>query len=529
MGLLQNIDLLSVSVVLAGIVILGFTVYFNNRKSITNTSFLYLAIFISAWSALNYASYKVFDAGQIIWILRGVVFSAIWFAFFIFTFFYVFPKEKINFPKWYKYLLVPIVVVVSFLTFTPLVFEQIDTLSATGGALTVTNGPAIFVFGILVFFLDGGAFLLLLVKTIKATKEERKPYRTILYGVIITLSLLLTFNFIFPAFLNNPNIIPYGAFFVFPFVALAAYATYKQKLLNLSNILYGLLAFFIPLILAVEFVFVSNVSLMVIIGTAFIISLVVGIKFIRDIFKLEELAGELSVSNKKQEDLLHVMNHDVKKPLARDISIFANILDGTYGAIPSEMKGIVEEGLKLTRADTQGFIDYLNNANLKTGEVKYEEKPFDVRHAIETATQSMKKELDDANVKLESKIENGSFIIKGDEEKFVIHVLDNLLRNLAKYAKNATAILSLARHGDKILVTLKDTGVGMSSVTMARLFTKGGKGEHSTEINKESTGEGLYDAKVVTENHDGRIWAESAGPGKGSTFFVELPASKTND
>ena len=75
----------------------------------------------------------------------------------------------------------------------------------------------------------------------------------------------------------------------------------------------------------------------------------------------------------------------------------------------------------------------------------------------------------------------------------------------------------------KILLKLKDTGIGITSDDMKNLFTKGGKGAKAVEINKESTGEGLYDAKMTAEAHGGKIWAESEGAGKGSSFFVELP------
>ena len=57
---------------------------------------------------------------------------------------------------------------------------------------------------------------------------------------------------------------------------------------------------------------------------------------------------------------------------------------------------------------------------------------------------------------------------------------------------------------------------------MTKLFTEGGHGKDSTKVNTESTGFGLYIVKNIIEAHHGKVWAESEGAGKGTTFTVEL-------
>ena len=60
---------------------------------------------------------------------------------------------------------------------------------------------------------------------------------------------------------------------------------------------------------------------------------------------------------------------------------------------------------------------------------------------------------------------------------------------------------------------------------MHNLFTEGGHGKDSIKVNVHSTGYGLFIAKEVVEAQGGKIWAESEGQGKGSTFIVEFPTS----
>jgi len=74
-------------------------------------------------------------------------------------------------------------------------------------------------------------------------------------------------------------------------------------------------------------------------------------------------------------------------------------------------------------------------------------------------------------------------------------------------------------------LTIKDTGVGISDELKPKLFTQGGRDENSLKININSTGFGLSFAKDVVEAHHGRVWAESAGINKGSTFCLDFPVA----
>src|SRR5438093_6604939 len=105
MNLFINFDLLSVGITVAGIGILGFTVFFNNPKSITNKSFLLFSLVSVFWGIANYLNYKFSSETYILWTLRILIFLATWHAFSLFQLLYVFPKEEVRFSKSYKYIL----------------------------------------------------------------------------------------------------------------------------------------------------------------------------------------------------------------------------------------------------------------------------------------------------------------------------------------------------------------------------------------------------------------------------------------
>lgn len=75
----------------------------------------------------------------------------------------------------------------------------------------------------------------------------------------------------------------------------------------------------------------------------------------------------------------------------------------------------------------------------------------------------------------------------------------------------------------RTLVLLTDTGIGISQDDLSTLFKKFVRGSHVSQMYTEGVGLGLYFARKVVENHGGKIWAESAGKGKGSVFTMELP------
>jgi signal transduction histidine kinase len=112
----------------------------------------------------------------------------------------------------------------------------------------------------------------------------------------------------------------------------------------------------------------------------------------------------------------------------------------------------------------------------------------------------------------------------------MIQVIRNIIDNSLKYTPSGSINIfvkkALVNKKEKAILEVIDTGIGLSEKDKKFLFTEGGKGEESLRYNINSTGYGLYITKKIVENHKGRIWAESAGRGKGSQFFVELDLVK---
>ncbi|MES2059596.1 MAG: GAF domain-containing sensor histidine kinase [Patescibacteria group bacterium] len=238
------------------------------------------------------------------------------------------------------------------------------------------------------------------------------------------------------------------------------------------------------------------------------------------------LYQELAASNNRQEGLIHFISHEIKGFLAKNEAAFAGILEGDYGDVSAEAKELSEIALADTRKGVTTVMDILSASNLKKGTIKFDMKPFDLKPAVLDA---VKDQLDAAahkSMALNVHIDDGAFMMSGDEKEIGGHVIRNLIDNAVKYTPKGSIDISLVKQDGKIIFAVKDSGIGITDEDKKHLFTEGGRGKDSIKTNVNSTGYGLFIAKQVIDAHKGRIWAESEGPGKGSTFYVELEMMK---
>jgi signal transduction histidine kinase len=110
------------------------------------------------------------------------------------------------------------------------------------------------------------------------------------------------------------------------------------------------------------------------------------------------------------------------------------------------------------------------------------------------------------------------------DEARLARVLDNLLDNAVKYSPPEAPIeLSLEGNQAGVLLVLRDRGIGLPIGTTERIFEPFGRAANATERNIPGLGLGLYICRQIAERHGGRLWAESAGEGCGTSLHLWLP------
>lgn len=236
-----------------------------------------------------------------------------------------------------------------------------------------------------------------------------------------------------------------------------------------------------------------------------------------------ERVGHLEETTKRQEQLLHMVAHEVKGYLSKNAAVLASIAEGDFGSVPDPLKSTAQAALGDTRTGVNTVTDILEGSNMSAGTLSLKRSRFDLRDALRALIPQAQASALQKGLSLELVIDQAAAMIEGDEDKLVHHVLRNLIDNAIRYTPSGSVTLGITTASGMIVFWTKDTGVGITPEDMQNLFTEGGHGTHSKEVNPASTGFGLFVAKQIVEAHGGRLWAESEGAGHGSTFYLVLP------
>jgi signal transduction histidine kinase len=241
--------------------------------------------------------------------------------------------------------------------------------------------------------------------------------------------------------------------------------------------------------------------------------------------QVDELNRDLAKANEGQSNLIHFINHQIKGYMSNARNIFAELAEEpVYGPLNAPAKEMVNVGQATLKEGVEFVQDILKASDIEKGTMVYNMTNLDFRTLVSEVAMDIKKAADDKGLTFNINIADGEYEMRGDHSQLK-EAVHNLIDNSVKYTEKGSVDVSLSRQKNKILLVVKDTGVGLSDEVKPKLFTKGGRDKDSQRINVNSTGFGLSITKGVVDAHHGRVGAESDGPGKGSTFSMELPVA----
>lgn len=510
--------------IIAVSLILGIFVLFQNRRTLSNNVLFYTILAFVIWvlcDSIYWASNRS-DVIMFVWSIDILVEPLVYIGG-LYLAYILSSKKDIPF-KWKMSLAIlyaPLVILLST-KFTLSSFD-LETCLANEGPIALYYS----------YFIEIVSIIWIIILFVKRylSSIDSQYRKKILYLSIGILSFLVAFSWgnITGSFTNDWQLGQYGLFGMPIFIAFLAYSVVRFRLFNIKVIGANILVIALWLVTASLFAVRDiDISRVVIAGTLILIT-IFGFILINSIRKevnqreeMEKLAGDLKIANEQQTNLIHFINHQVKGFFTKSKYIFSGLLENDYGFLNKEMESIVKEGL---RSDNEGVAltdKILSASNIKSGTIKYNKSVMDLKNLVLSVVSEQKGIAIAKNLSLEMNIEEGDYKISGDELQLK-NVIKNLIDNSIKYTPTGKVIVSLSKTNDKILFSVKDTGIGLSQEDKNKLFTEGGKGKNSQKINVDSTGFGLFITKNIVEAHNGKIWAESDGEGKGSEFWVEMP------
>ena len=214
----------------------------------------------------------------------------------------------------------------------------------------------------------------------------------------------------------------------------------------------------------------------------------------------------------------------MKSPLAVIKGYAGLILDGSYGKIP---QAVAETVLKIKNSSDQ-MIALVNNLldlrKIEECRMEYAPEEVEISKFVSDVVEGLRPLAEAKKLTLSFVSSAEGLRTRIDKQKF-FQVIQNFVDNSIKYTESGFVRVEVAPIDDKknVRISISDSGRGMSQELIANLFTQFSRDPSVKKI-IQGTGLGLYIAKQIVIAHAGRVWAESVGEGKGSTFSVSIPA-----
>lgn len=253
--------------------------------------------------------------------------------------------------------------------------------------------------------------------------------------------------------------------------------------------------------------------------------------------KLKGAYEELKVLDKAKSDFISIASHQLRTPLTAIKGYISMILEGDFGKLTKKevdsLKKVFVSNERLIRL----VENLLNISRIESGRLQFNFAEVQLENMIDSVVGELAFHAKEKGLKLiYKKDEKTPPPVKIDEEK-IRQVVMNLIDNAIKYSQKGSILVSLKyvenrqetpsdakeRQNNYIEFCVADSGMGISKDDLPRLFQKFTRGSGTSLVHTEGTGLGLYVARMMIEAHNGKIWAESEGEGKGSKFCFKLP------
>ncbi len=243
--------------------------------------------------------------------------------------------------------------------------------------------------------------------------------------------------------------------------------------------------------------------------------------------ELQETTKKLTYHDKLQKEFIDIAAHEFRTPI-QSVLGYSEMIHANLRNFDQYFDKIIRNAKRLEKLTE----DVLDVSRIEGKNLQLSKSYFDLNQTIEQVIEDHQKEALNKGVQIifDSK-RNMPATVYADEARLQ-QVIDNLLSNAINFTQNGTITITAYRaqvdikgetdksDTESTVVEIKDTGTGINSEILPRLFDK------FATRSMSGTGLGLYISKSIVDSHDGKIWAYNNKDGKGATFTLTLPINK---
>jgi signal transduction histidine kinase len=343
----------------------------------------------------------------------------------------------------------------------------------------------------------------------------------------------------FPQFFN---VYPFGNYIVILYIIVMVYGVIRYEMLSAKVVSAQIFTLGLIMVSFIEIILAPDIKQVFLKIAIFIFVCFFSWLFIKSLKVEIKIKNELAISNNtlikknleldrisaEKSEFVSLASHQIRAPLTSIRGYVSLLKDEDLGPQTKEAKDALD--VIDTSCTTLSTVvnDYLNVTRIEQGKMHFDFVNIDVRELLqecitEISPSFTKNKLTCINnVPVKSSTDDTLYDVRADRSKLK-QVIMNIIDNSIKYTpKGSISITACKKDERTVRIEIKDTGVGIDPEVMPKLFMKFSRAPDASEANILGTGLGLFIAKTFIEAHEGKIWAESEGVGKGSMFIIEL-------
>ena len=233
-------------------------------------------------------------------------------------------------------------------------------------------------------------------------------------------------------------------------------------------------------------------------------------------------------ASRAKDQFVAILGHELRNPLTPIVG-WTRILKrraviSQDPVLAEGVRAMEKNALTLRRL----IDDCLDLVRISEGKIQTERKSVDLNQIVLTSVEAVREMAAERELSLKVELTREPLPVLGDTTRLE-QVIMNLLINAVKYTNSGGISIRSVWMGEEIEVEITDTGIGIDPASLKQIFEPFRQETGSWLTSQSGLGLGLAIARRIVEMHEGRIWAESAGLGRGSTFRVRLPLAATGD
>ncbi|HOF64386.1 MAG TPA: HAMP domain-containing sensor histidine kinase [Dermatophilaceae bacterium] len=232
---------------------------------------------------------------------------------------------------------------------------------------------------------------------------------------------------------------------------------------------------------------------------------------------VNELGKSLSETEVRRTALISDVAHELRTPLTVIDGYLEGMIDDVIPTTPAQLALLQVETRRLRRLAED--LSTLSRAD--EGRLAIVPVDMDLAGVASGAAARLAPQAADAGITLDVRPAAGPVVVCADPDR-VSQIVTNLVGNaIHATPPGGTITVGVTRKGERALVTVSDTGVGLSAGDLARVFERFYRAPGSAR--EHGSGVGLTIARMLARGHGGEVYAASPGPGLGATFTLDLP------